>query len=68
NTVETAQEIILKRVYEGFEPIVQESIALFSLADAGLKVDEITILLSNTLNISQRASNILVKKMRATGI
>ncbi|EPF7601571.1 zinc chelation protein SecC [Vibrio vulnificus] len=68
NTVETAQEIILERVYEGFEPIVQESIALFSLADAGLKVDEITTLLSHTLNISQRASNILVKKMRATGI
>lgn len=68
NTVETAQEIILERVFQGFEPMVQESIALFSLADVGLKVDETTTLLSKALNISQRASNILVRKMRATGI
>lgn len=68
NTVETAQEIILERVFQGFEPMVQESIALFSLADVGLKVDETTTLLSEALNISQRASNVLVRKMRATGI
>ncbi|MEZ9744149.1 dsDNA nuclease domain-containing protein [Vibrio splendidus] len=68
NTVETAQEIILARVYQGFEPIIKESIALFSLPDVGLYMDEVTTLLTETLNISQRGATTLVRKMRATGI
>ena len=36
NSVATAQEVILSRVYQGFEKLVQDSLALFSLADVGL--------------------------------
>ncbi|MCG9561127.1 SEC-C domain-containing protein [Vibrio chagasii] len=68
NTVETAQEIILERVFKEFEPMVKESIALFSLADVGLKIDETTTFLSDALNITKKASSTLVRKMRATGV
>ncbi|CAH6852557.1 ATP-binding protein [Vibrio chagasii] len=68
NTVETAQERILERVFQGFEPLVQESIAVFSLTDIGLKICETKTLLSAAFNISQKASSALVRKMRATGV
>ena len=67
NSVETAQEVILARVYQGFDKLVQESIALFSLADVGLSRDEIFELLINSLNVSKVGAATILKKIRATG-
>ncbi|MEZ8295129.1 SEC-C metal-binding domain-containing protein [Vibrio splendidus] len=67
NNVETAQEVILARVYQGFEPLVQDSLSLFSLADVGLSTNEVTEFLVNSLDVSKRGAATLLKKMRATG-
>lgn len=67
NSVETAQEIILSRVYQGFEKLVQDSLALFSLTDVGLSRDEISEFLVNSLNVSTSGAAAILKKMRATG-
>ncbi len=68
NSVETAQETILSRVYNGFNELVQDSIAMFSLADVGLSQDEVFELLINSLNISKSRAAIILKKMRGKGI
>lgn len=67
HTVETAQEIILSRVFEAFDPALQKALAVLSLSDVGLKRDEISELLCNSLSISPSGSATLIKKMRATG-
>lgn len=67
HTVETAQEIILSRVFEAFEPVLQNALAIFSLSDLGLIREEVSELLCHSLNISSRGAATLIKKMRATG-
>lgn len=67
NSVETAQEVILSRVYQGFDKLVQDSLALFSLADVGLSRDEVSKLLVDSLNLSAKGAAVILKKMRATG-
>jgi hypothetical protein len=67
NSVETPQEIILSRVYKGFDKLVQDSLALFSLTDVGLNRDEISKLLVNSLNVSTGRATAILKKMVATG-
>ncbi len=67
NSTETAQEVILSRVYQGFEPLVQNALALFSLSDVGLSRDEVSEYLARSLNIPSSGAATLIKKMRATG-
>ncbi|MGY3960916.1 SEC-C metal-binding domain-containing protein [Aeromonas popoffii] len=67
NSVETAQEVILTRVYRALDELVQDSLALFSLADVGLSREEVSELLVKSLNVSKSAAAILIKKMRVTG-
>ncbi|WP_432340465.1 SEC-C metal-binding domain-containing protein [Yersinia enterocolitica] len=67
NSTETAQEVILSRVYQGFEPLVQNALALFSLSDVGLSRDEVLGYLARSLNIPSNGAATLIKKMRATG-
>lgn len=67
NSVETAQEVILARVYRGFDKVVQDSLALFSLTDVGLNRDEVSELLINSLDVSTGGAGTILKKMRATG-
>ena len=67
NSTETAQEVILSRVYQGFEPLVQNALALFSLSDVGLSRDEVSGYLARSLNIPSNGAATLIKKMRATG-
>ncbi|MCZ4239035.1 dsDNA nuclease domain-containing protein [Alteromonas macleodii] len=66
-STETAQEIILSRIYQGLDKVIQDSFAIFSLADVGLSTDEIVTLLSHSLNIPTNKAVIYLKKMRATG-
>ncbi|MFS3511140.1 SEC-C metal-binding domain-containing protein [Citrobacter braakii] len=67
NSTETAQEVILSRVYQGFEPLVQNALALFSLSDVGLSRNEVSGYLARSLNIPSSGAATLIKKMRATG-
>ncbi|ELU1435756.1 TPA: SEC-C domain-containing protein [Providencia rettgeri] len=67
HTAETAQEIILSRIFQGFEPHLQNALALFSFSDVGLDREEVSALLTNSLNISSVGAASLIKRMRATG-
>ncbi|WP_457793223.1 SEC-C metal-binding domain-containing protein [Pseudomonas syringae] len=67
NVVETAQEVILARVYDGFEQITQNALAIVSLADTGLTHEEVVRLLSATLKLSQGGAAAAIKKIQATG-
>ncbi len=67
NSVETAQEIILERVYRGFETQVQNALALFSLSDVALSREEVFEFLSNSLTVSKSGAAALLRKMRSTG-
>ncbi|AOX08814.1 zinc chelation protein SecC [Pseudomonas putida JB] len=67
NLVETAQEVILARVYDGFEQVTQNALAVVSLADIGLTHEEIVQLLSATLKLSQGGAVAAIKKIQATG-
>ena len=67
NLVETAQEVILARVYDGFEQVTQNTLAVVSLADTGLTHEEIVQLLSATLKLSQGGAVAAIKKIQATG-
>lgn len=53
NVVETAQEVILARVYDGYDQVVQNALAVVSLADTGLTYEEVVRLLSASLNLSR---------------
>lgn len=67
HSIETAQEVILAQVYQGFKPLVQNALALFSLSDIGLSFEEVAELLKDSLNISLTAASALIREMRATG-
>lgn len=68
NSAETAQEVILSRVYQGFDKLVQDSLALFSLADVGLSRDEVSKLLVDSLKLTTKGAAAIIKKMRSTGV
>jgi hypothetical protein len=67
NVVETAQEVILARVYNGFDQVTQNALAVVSLADTGLTHEEVVRLLSATLKLSQGGASAAIKKILATG-
>lgn len=67
NVVETAQEVILARVYDGYDPVTQNALAVVSLADTGLTHEEVVRLLASTLNLSQAGAAAAIKKIQATG-
>lgn len=53
NVVETAQEVILARVYDGYDQVTQNALAIVSLADTGLMHEEVVRLISATLKLSK---------------
>lgn len=63
NVVETAQEVILARVYDGFDQVTQNTLAIVSLADTGLTHEEVVRLLSATLKLSQGGAAAAIKKI-----
>ncbi|HHN0156304.1 SEC-C metal-binding domain-containing protein [Pseudomonas nitroreducens] len=67
NVVETAQEVILARVYDGYDQVTQNVLAIVSLADTGLTNEEVVRLLSATLKLSQGGAAAAIKKILATG-
>ncbi|MEZ2873933.1 SEC-C metal-binding domain-containing protein [Pseudomonas lundensis] len=67
NVVETAQEVILARVYDGYDQVTQNALAVVSLADTGLTHEEVVRLLSATLQLSQGGAATAIRKIQATG-
>lgn len=67
NSTETAQEVILSRVFQGFEPLVQNALALFSLSDVGLSRGEVSEYLARSLNIPSNGASTLIKRCGPPG-
>ncbi|WP_145156308.1 SEC-C metal-binding domain-containing protein [Pseudomonas oryzihabitans] len=67
NVVETAQEVILARVYDGYDEVTQNALAMVSLADIGLTHEEVVRLLSATLKLTQGGAAAAIRKIQATG-
>ncbi|WP_296258846.1 MULTISPECIES: SEC-C metal-binding domain-containing protein [unclassified Pseudomonas] len=67
NIVETAQEVILARVYEGYDQVTQDALGVVSLADVGLTHEEVVRLLTTALRLSLAGAAAAIKKIQATG-
>ncbi|WP_231703933.1 SEC-C metal-binding domain-containing protein [Cochlodiniinecator piscidefendens] len=65
--VETAQEIILRRTFEGLPQDARETIAILSLADVALTRDEAIKLLQATCDLDVRASSARLRTLPRTG-
>lgn len=67
NVVETAQEIILTRVYSGYDQATQDALAIVSLSDVGLAHDEVIGVLAAGLKLSEKAAAATIRKIQTTG-
>jgi len=67
NVVETAQEVILTRVYSGYEQATRDALAIISLSDVGLAHEEVVSVLAAALKLSPRGAAATVRKIQATG-
>lgn len=67
HVVETAQEVILKRAFEGLPSEARETIAILSLADIGLSQHEAIKLFQGACDLDVRASAARLRALPATG-
>jgi hypothetical protein len=67
HVVETAQEIILRRAFEGLPSDTRETIAILSLADIGLSRDDAIKLLQGACDLDARTSAARLRALPATG-
>ncbi|WP_122581861.1 SEC-C metal-binding domain-containing protein [Pseudomonas viridiflava] len=67
NVAETAQEIILTRVYTSFDQATQDALAIVSLADVGLAREEVVRVLAATFKLSPAGAAATIKKIQSTG-
>lgn len=65
--VETAQEIILKRAFEGLPTAERETVGLLSLADFALSRDEATLFLRRACALDGRAVAARLRALPSTG-
>lgn len=68
HVVETAQEIILRRAFEGLTSDARETIAILSLADVALSRDEAVKLLQDACDLDIRTSSARLRALPATGV
>lgn len=67
HVVEIAQEIILRRAFEGLPPEARETVAILSLADVALSRGEAIKLLRSACDLDDRASAARLRALPATG-
>lgn len=67
HAVETAQEIILARVFDGFSNTIRMAISVLSLSDIPLDRSETSEMLAKILSLDDRAVTALIRKLRSTG-
>lgn len=68
NLTQTAQEVILAKVFGAFPPAAQQTIAVLSLSDIGLLPAEINKLLDSALEMDERAVAAVIRALRAAGV
>lgn len=68
NLTQTAQEIILAKVFGAFPLAAQQTIAVLSLSDIGLLPAEINKLLDAALEMDERAVASAIRALRAAGV
>lgn len=68
NLTQTAQEVILAKVFEAFPFAVRQTIAVLSLSDIGLIPVEVKKLLDAALGMDEQAVAGVIRKLRAAGV
>ncbi|MGM9515463.1 SEC-C metal-binding domain-containing protein [Roseateles sp. DB2] len=68
NLTQTAQEVILAKVFDAFPDAAQQTIAVLSLSDIGLLPAEINKLLDAALEMDERAVAGVIRELRAAGV
>ncbi len=68
NLTQTAQEVILAKVFNTFSPAAQDVVAVLSLSDIGLLPTEINKLLGAALTMSEAAVAGTVRALRVAGV
>jgi len=68
NTSETAQEIILARVFDALSVPIRDAVAVLSLSDIGLENLEVTTLLGESLGLKETAIAIAIRTLRPAGV
>jgi hypothetical protein len=68
NLTQTAQEVILEKVFDAFPPTAQQTIAVLSLSDIGLVPAEVKKLLDMALEMDGQAVVGVLRKLRAAGV
>ncbi|MBK9497582.1 MAG: ATP-binding protein, partial [Xanthomonadales bacterium] len=68
NLAQTAQEVILAKVFDAFPHAGQQTIAVLSLSDIGLLPAEINKLLDAALEMDERAVAGVIRALRAAGV
>ncbi|WP_457663204.1 hypothetical protein [Sinorhizobium medicae] len=66
--VETAQELILRRVLDGLSEAARDGLGILSLSDIPLEGDEAKALLRTTLAIDDKAVAARFRELRSTGL
>lgn len=68
NIGETSQEVILSRTFDGLPSRTQDAVAVLSLADVILKLDEVNTLLLESLGFSAAAVASVIRTLRVLGV
>lgn len=68
HTVETAQEVILDKLYESFPVAIQNILAVWSLSDEALHNSEVIELIEGALNIEPLITIEMLRKLRNSGV
>lgn len=67
HVVETAQEIILARVFDGFPDTIRDVIGILSISDIPLDRSEASEMLAKILSLEDRVVAALLRQLRSTG-
>jgi len=68
NIGETSQEVILARTFDGLPSRTQDAVAVLSLADVVLKLEEVNTLLSVSLGLSVPMVAAVIRMLRPLGV
>lgn len=68
NIGETSQEVILSRTFDGLPSRTQDAVAVLSLSDVVLKLEEVNTLLSTSLGLSEADVASMIRVLRPLGV
>lgn len=68
NTAETAQEVILEKVFDALPPQSKDAVAVLSLCDVGLESHEVNELLRDAIALTDPAIASILRALRQAGV